>query len=449
MGVKEASATYQVPGDVVLADKDVPRGYKRTDVGVIPQDWDPMPLGTLARGIYRGASPRPIDDPIWFDEASSVGWVRISDVTQSSRYLFETTQRLSQRGIEKSRYLPSGALIMSICATVGRPIETCIDACIHDGFVVFDRPEVDQDFLYHVLSNLEPQWGSKGQTGSQMNLNTGLIKGTEVPVPHESAEQRAIAEVLSNTDALIESLQQLIAKKRALKQGAIQALLSGRQRLPEFSGEWKSKPLSELFRFSGGFSASRAQLGQDGHLYLHYGDIHGASSSRLDICSGASRIPRIETPLARVSRDSMLEDGDVVFVDASEDEEGVSKHIVVSNPDGVPFIAGLHTIVAKGIGRELEHAYRRYCFHSEDVKQQFRFFAVGTKVQGVSKGNIGKIELRFPSANEQIAIATVLSDMDAEIDALETRLAKSRDLKAGMMQSLLTGRIRLPLDQAA
>jgi type I restriction enzyme S subunit len=254
---------------------------------------------------------------------------------------------------------------------------------------------------------------------------------------------------LADADALIESLQQLIAKKRALKQGAMQVLLTGRQRLPGFSGEWKSKPLSELFRFSGGFSASRAQLGQDGHLYLHYGDIHGASSCRLDICTGASRIPRIEIPLASVSRDSMLEDGDVVFVDASEDEEGVCKHVVVSNPDGVPFIAGLHTIVAKGTGRELEHAYRRYCFHSEDVKQQFRFLAVGTKVQGVSKGNIGKIELRFPSSNEQTAIAGILSDMDAEIDALESRLAKTRELKAGMMQALLTGRIRLPLEQSA
>lgn len=270
-----------------------------------------------------------------------------------------------------------------------------------------------------------------------------------IPFPSDRAEQKTVADALSDADALIESLQQLIAKKRALKQGAIQALLTGRQRLPGFSKEWQSKRLDELFSFSGGFSASRAQLGQEGHFYLHYGDIHGASSSLVDVRSEASCIPKIEIPLSRISRDSMLDDGDVAFVDASEDEEGVSKHVVVSNPDGTPFISGLHTIVAKGVGPELEHAYRRYCFHSEDVKQQFRFFAVGTKVQGVSKGNIGKIELRFPPSVEQTAIATVLSDMDAEIDALEARLAKTRGLKAGMMQTLLTGRIRLPLDQAA
>ncbi len=93
---------------------------------------------------------------------------------------------------------------------------------------------------------------------------------------------------------------------------------------------------------------------------------------------------------------------------------------------------------------ELDHNYRRYCFQTNSIKQQFRFYSVGTKVSGISKANIGKIALLYPSdPNEQIAIATILSDMDEELAALETKLDKARYVKRGMMQELLTGRIRL------
>jgi type I restriction enzyme S subunit len=120
---------------------EVKPGYKQTEVGVIPDDWEVKTLGELSN-IYRGASPRPIDDPKWFDEKSQIGWVRISDVTKSKRRLKETTQRLSELGVRHSRFVPASSLIMSICATVGRPIITDIDVCIHDGFVVFEKSQV-------------------------------------------------------------------------------------------------------------------------------------------------------------------------------------------------------------------------------------------------------------------------------------------------------------------
>jgi len=230
--IKQGAMQTLLTGKQRLPGFEIKHGYKQTEVGVLPEEWEVECLGALARGIYRGASPRPIDDPVWFDETSAVGWVRISDVTQAGRYLTETTQRLSQQGVRHSRYLPRGALIMSICATVGRPIETQIDVCIHDGFVVFERPTVEQGFLYHVLKELEPRWSSKGQTGSQMNLNTGLIKSTQVPLPPTEAEQTAIATVLSDMDSEIADLEARLAKTRDLKRGMMQALLTGRIRLP-------------------------------------------------------------------------------------------------------------------------------------------------------------------------------------------------------------------------
>ena len=108
-----------------------------------------------------------------------------------------------------------------------------------------------------------------------------------------------------------------------------------------------------------------------------------------------------------------------------------------------PFISGLHTIVAKSKTDELAHEYRRCCFQTAAIRQQFLFYAVGTKVSGISKTNITKLTLPIPSVPEQTAIATILSNMDTEIAALETRLAKTRSLKQGMMNNLLTGKVRL------
>jgi type I restriction enzyme S subunit len=191
--------------------------------------WETKRLGDIAK-IQRGASPRPIDSPVWFDENSPIGWVRISDVTRSGMFLQETTQRLSPLGVAHSRPVPTGSLIMSICATVGRPVITKINVCIHDGFVVFDNLQADQLFLYYVLKWIEPDWSKHGQTGSQMNLNTGLITGTPILLP-PLPEQTAIATVLSDMDLELAALEQRRDKTRALKQGMMQELLTGRTRL--------------------------------------------------------------------------------------------------------------------------------------------------------------------------------------------------------------------------
>ena len=120
---------------------------------------------------------------------------------------------------------------MSIRATVGRPVITRIETCIHDGFVVFDRLLLEQSFLYYVLRFIEDAWSLQGQTGSQMNLNTGLINATAIDVPPTSDEQTAIATVLSDMDTEIAALESRLTKTRQIKQGMAQALLTGRIRL--------------------------------------------------------------------------------------------------------------------------------------------------------------------------------------------------------------------------
>lgn len=203
---------------------------KEGDALSLSKGWEVKKLGDVAT-IVRGASPRPIEDPKWFDENSLIGWVRISDVTKSVKILTETTQKLSELGVQSSRYVEEGNLIMSICATVGRPILTRINVCIHDGFVVFRNPQIEINYLYYFLSFIEKDWSKNGQTGSQMNLNTTLINTTEIPIPPTKEEQTHIATILSDMDAEMQTLETKLEKYRNIKLGMMQNLLTGKIRL--------------------------------------------------------------------------------------------------------------------------------------------------------------------------------------------------------------------------
>ncbi|WMJ89454.1 restriction endonuclease subunit S [Anaerocolumna sp. MB42-C2] len=206
---------------------------------------------------------------------------------------------------------------------------------------------------------------------------------------------------------------------------------------------WSEKIFGDLFNFSGGLSASRADLSVRGYPYLHYGDIHGSTKTFVDVCID-SNIPCLDININKVSNTSLLNDGDVVFVDASEDDDGASRHVVIRNKDGVPFISGLHTIVAKAKTDELDNKFREFCFQTNHIKSQFKFYSVGTKVTGISKANIAKIALVFPTdIKEQRRIAKALSDTDELISALEKLISKKRAIKQGTMQELLTGKHRL------
>lgn len=417
-------------------------GYKETEVGVIPEEWKVSTVGCefeIKLGKMLDAE-RNVGVPKPYLGNKAVQWSRI-DIGNLP------TVPMSRSDIERFR-LRKGDLLVCEGGEIGRAAiwEAPIEECYYQK--ALHRLRSLRGFDSQLMVALLRQWSERGLLTNYVT-QTSIAhlpreKFLEVPVPvPPPAEQRAIVGALSDVDALIASLEQLIAKKRDLKQATMQQLLTGKTRLPGFGGEWEVKALDSLFKFSGGYSASRDQLSTEGHCYLHYGDIHGATKTCVDTRADYQDIPKLDIPLERVSPGSLLEDGDVVFVDASEDDEGTSRHIVVVNKDNVPFISGLHTIVAKSKTDELAHEYRRYCFQTAAIREQFLFYAVGTKVSGISKTNIPKLLLPVPSVPEQIAIASILSGMDAEIAALEQRLVKTRDLKQGIMQELLTGRIRL------
>nr|EJB95600.1 type I R-M system specificity subunit [Helicobacter pylori Hp H-23] len=229
------------------------------DAFTTPSNWQKVRLGDIAE-IKRGASPRPIENPKWFCANSNVGWVRISDISKNSRFLYKTAQKLSKKGIEKSRFVKQNSLIMSMCTTIGKPIITKIDACIHDGFVVFENPKIDLNYLYYFLCYIEKEWLESGQQGSQVNLNVDLIKNKEVFYPKDLNEQIAIANILSALDRYLYSLDALILKKESVKKALSFELLSQRKRLKGFNQAWQRVRLGDIAEIKRGVRITKNEL---------------------------------------------------------------------------------------------------------------------------------------------------------------------------------------------
>lgn len=411
----------------VASASKVPDGvlsnYKRTAVGIIPEDWTAVRMGQLAH-IVRGASPRPIDSPKWFDEQSTTGWLRIADVSATEKYLDTTSQSLSQAGISHSRLVNRGSLVMSICATVGKPIITRKDVCIHDGFVVFSNLTLDKEYLYYVLQDLENDWSRHGQTGSQMNLNTGLINSTPVPLPSPT-EQRAIASVLSDVDKLIGALDALIAKKRAIKQAAMQQLLTGKTRLPGFAGKWEVLNLGAFVRIRNRKISPVDAGGETPCVELEH---IGQGDGRLSSHGTAGRTSSIK---------HLFEPGDILFgrLRPYLRKWWYADHRGVCSTEIWPLVVDQGRADTGFV----------YALVQTDRFLDAAEASYGTHMPRADWNIVATVEFQLPPVSEQRAIATVLSDMDAEIAALERRLDKTRAVKQGMMQQLLTGSIRLPV----
>ena len=397
----------------------------------IPMDWQVVNIGSLAN-IMRGASPRPIDSSVWFDNQSRIGWLRISDVTVAGKYLEHTAKNLSALGIANSRFVKKGSLVMSICATVGRPVITKKDVCIHDGFVVFDNLRANNEYIYYTLLNIEASWFKRGQTGSQMNLNTDLINSTTIPLPH-LPEQRAIAETLSDVDNLLQSLEVLIAKKRAIKQTTMQQLLTGKTRLPGFTGPWETTQLGDLGAFSKGRGIRRDDVSDEGVPCIRYGELYTRYKDY--VLKPVARIP-----LTAASESLPIKSGDLLFAGSGETSGEIGSCAAYLGKEQA-YVGGDVVVLTPLSQNSL---YLGYLMNHPIVTAQKARMAQGDAVVHISSRNLAQVRIDLPPLEEQASIAAALSDMDAEISALEQRMDKTRALKQGMMQQLLTGRIRLP-----
>ncbi|MDW5416885.1 restriction endonuclease subunit S [Iodobacter sp. CM08] len=182
-------------------------------------DWEYKVLGDLSE-IVRGASPRPIEDKKWFDEKSDVGWLRIKDVSEQDGRIYYLEQRISKAGEEKTRVLTEPHLLLSIAATVGKPVINYVSTGVHDGFLIFMKPVFDREFLFQWLKGFEREWKKYGQPGSQVNLNSEIVKRQNIAMPQDD-EQIKIGNLFNQFDALINQHQAQLKKLNNIKQACM------------------------------------------------------------------------------------------------------------------------------------------------------------------------------------------------------------------------------------
>ena len=183
-------------------------------------EWEEKYIGELT-DIVRGASPRPIQDPKWFDTNSEIGWLRISDVTSQNGRIYSLEQKISKLGQEKTRVLTEPHLLLSIAATVGKPVVNYVKTGVHDGFLIFMNPKFDREFMFQWLEMYREKWNRYGQPRSQVNLNSDIVKNQKILVPCME-EQQAIGTYFSNLDSLIATHQEKISQLETLKKKLLQ-----------------------------------------------------------------------------------------------------------------------------------------------------------------------------------------------------------------------------------
>ena len=306
--------------------------------------------------------------------------------------------------------------------------------------VVSPKKETDIKFMSYVLYDMNLNRYS--ESSAQPGLSVKKVLELEFPIPKSKEEQTAIAEALSDVDSLIFSLQKLIEKKKAIKQGAMQELLTGKKRLPGFRGEWSKSPFVDLFEFLPTNVFTREQMTDTGTIQnVHYGDILTKYGFCLDMSNTVVPYLLETVSVKKYSESSYARNGDVIIADTAEDNT-VGKCVELVNVRG-KVLSGQHTMLCRPkvtfAPRFLGYYMNAECFHNQMLP-----FITGIKVSSISKANVSVLVLKYPFlVEEQQAIAQILSDMDSEIEQLEKKLAKYQQIKQGMMQELLTGRIRL------
>ncbi len=414
---------------MTTSTQTIQKGYKQTEIGVIPADWSVEKLGTLGE-VIRGASPRPQGDKRYY--GGNVPRLMVEDVTRDGKFVTPKVDFLTEEGAKLSRPCKKGTLTVVCSGTVGIPSFLAVDACIHDGFLALThiKDKISDDYLYHQLFVLRNRFENSATHGGVFtNLTTEIFSEFLVAFPPTKTEQIAISETLSDVDTLIEKSEKLIEKKRNIKQGVMQELLTDKRRLPGFSGKWETKKLGEVAEFDHGRDLPKSDLSADGpYKCIHYGQLF---SEYKELVSEIKS--RTHSDTARFYSKA----NDVLMPTSDVTPRGLATASCIKE-DGVILGGGILVI---RLNSGYDGLYFSY-FVSQNKNSVLRFVK-GSTVFHLYANDIANFEVNFPELREQSAIASILSDMDTEIEKLESQLTKYQNLKQGMMQSLLTGKIRL------
>lgn len=419
-------------------------GYKQTEVGVIPEEWTVECLESLGEKNKPAIKAGPFGSSLTKDIYVADGYkvygqeqVIRGDHTYGDYFISER----KYKELESCAVSP-GDILLSLVGTTGKTLvvpDNAAPGVINPRLLrfSFNRNKVCPIFFKELFGTHQFQGYLErhAQGGTMGVLNAGILRPVQIALP-TLAEQRAIATALSDVDALLQGLEQLITKKRDIKQAAMQQLLTGKQRLPGFGGEWEVKPMKSLgFTYGGLSGKTKADFEGGNYPYIPFMNV--MSDTVIDVewldyvC------------INREESQNKAEKGDLFFNGSSEtpEEVGFCSVLLKEVPDlylnSFCFGFRMHpTTKANGL-------FMAYWFRSSEGRKAMSLLAQGATRYNIAKSAFMQLCIPQPSHDEQTAIATVLSDMDAEITALEQQRDKTRELKQGMMQQLLTGQIRL------
>jgi len=398
---------------------ELKEGYKQTEVGVIPRDWEVKKLGEIAE-LATGNTP-PTNNPTNYgDQFFFVSPVDLG----KGKWILETDKKLSKKGFGISRKFPKNSILFTcIGSTIGKsgmaPKELTSNQQIN---AVLPNSHFSSDYLFYSLSLLSPRIKSLAGEQAVPIINKSEFGETPIPLPPTKTEQTAIATALSGADDLIQSLEKLIAKKRNIKQGAMQELLKPKE-------GWGVKKLGEVAEIRDGTHQTPKYVDSGIPFYsvenVTRNDFKNTKFISHDEHSFLTKNYRIEKGDILMTRIGSI--GDCKYVDWE-----VNASFYVS-------LALLK--IKEGYSAKFVCHYSNTTLFKKELEINSLQSAIPKKI---NLGQISNVRLEIPqSFDEQTRIAAILSDMDAEIATLETKLAKYKQIKQGMMQELLIGRTRL------
>ena len=428
----------------------VKEGYKQTEVGVIPEDWEASTIGDNTNWLSGGTPPRN-NEEFW---AGTIPW--ISGSTLKNAEIYTSDQFLTEEGVfvgSKMAPLKSTLLLVR-----GSALHNEIRAGLVVKPVCFNQdvkaliPDLglEPKFLtFYILGMTNELLKLVSTAGNSAGvLDTGLVQNFPLLKP-ELKEQKAIAQALSDTDLLIASLEKLIAKKRDIKTATMQQLLTGKKRLPGFGEDegiqqtelgdipedWCVHEIGDLGKFKNGINKDSEEFGH-GYPLINLMDVFGVTS--LD---GRKTIGLVNsTSTDRKTYD--LKKGDVLFIRSSVKPSGVGLTAVVDDDIKDAVFSGF--LIRFRDNGALDVLYKKYCFYNEGFRERVIASSTVSANTNINQDSLKKVLLVYPQLKkEQNAIAQILADIDADLTALVTKLQKTKAIKQGMMQELLTGKTRL------